>query len=71
MAANPTPRPALDVLDEVRARVAAFPKIRVHLNPDAVLWIGVGLNNTGCGPFVELVPDPDCQMGRMFIEEGR
>lgn len=60
----------LEAIDELVARIKARPKVRLHVPPDAVIWLSVPVNHHGIAHAVELVPDHTVPTGRVFIEGG-
>jgi hypothetical protein len=65
----PQYRPNLELLDDLREAVAARPRWRLHVHPDAAMWISIGVGNTGMSEHVRVVPDNDCpEAGKGWIE---
>jgi hypothetical protein len=60
----------LEAIDELVARIGARPKVRLHVSPDAVVWLSVPLHHHHIAHAVELVPDATVPVGRVFIEGG-
>ncbi len=58
-----------DLLSELQAGFANPPRRRLHVHPDAVMWIAISVQNTGLSPHVCVVPDPDCpEVGKGWVE---
>lgn len=58
-----------ELLDQIRSAVDDRPRYRLHVHPDAAMWISIGAQNTGLSPHVQVVPDPACrEVGKGWIE---
>lgn len=58
-----------ELLDELRRSVAELPRRRLHVHPGSAMWMSVGVQGTGLSPYVQVVPDPQCQEhGKGWIE---
>jgi hypothetical protein len=66
---RPNTRSNSELLNELRAALADQPRSRLHVHPEAAMWIAVSVRNTGLGEHVQVVPDPACcDVGQGWIE---
>jgi hypothetical protein len=58
-----------NLLDELRAAVAAMPRKRLHVHPDAAMWMVLSVGHARLSEHVQVVSDPACtDVGRGWIE---
>lgn len=66
---QPETRSNSDLLDELRSAVADRPRWRLHVHPEALMWIAISVHNTGLTEHVQVVADPGCRdIGQGWIE---
>jgi hypothetical protein len=65
-----TQEPTFELLDRLKAAVTDKPRLRLHVHPEAAVWISISVRNTGLSEQVQVVPDPACpEQGKGWIEE--
>lgn len=58
-----------ELLDDLRDEVERQPRRRLHVHPESVLWILIGVQHAGLSPHVQVVGDPACrEAGKGWIE---